>query len=393
MKSLSFFSITLAAVLFSMCCAVGKIECIEPNQLTGSAKAVVLDAAPLAHTAQVMPLNKKGELVGKWDVSKQAEQVLLNLDAVLKRAKSDLGKVVKLNVYVARAELSDDVSKVLAKQFRGKIKPAVTFVGGDLVHPEVLVTMDAVAVSTFKTKGNAPVHFAAEDAQFSDVTILPSGDAVYLAGMAAKGELASATRETMGKIQDAIAHLGLKRGDIVQLKAFLLPMSQAAVVRDEIGKFFGEEAVPTIVYVDWSSSSVPVEIEAILAAPKSQSEETITYHTPIGTTASPVYSRLARIHSGKRIYISGLYGRSEQEHDVKEIYEQLDQLLEKTGSSRDHMAKATYYYSDPKSNGRLDAFRPAYYNPKTPPTASKVRVKDVGKADRGIVIDMIGVTK
>lgn len=383
----------LAAALFSMSSVEAKIECIEPSASTGSSKAVIVDAGSLAHTAQLLPMDKQGVIVGKGNVARQAEQVLANLEGTLKRGKSGLGQVVKLNVYVARAELSEAVSQVLAKQFDGKVKPAVTFVGGDLMHPDALVAMDAVAVSKFATKNSSPMLLPGKTSRFSDVAILPSSGVVYVAGLAGKEDLASATRETMGKIEQAVAHLGLKRSDIVQLKAFVMPMSQVEVVKNEIARSFGEETVPPIVYVDWISSTVPVEIEAIVAAPATPSATTITYHTPEGTSASPVYSRLARVHSGKRIYISGLYGHSDEEQDVKEIYYKLDELLARTGSSRDHLAKATYYFSDPKSNGRLDAFRPKYYNPKTPPAASKARVKDVGQVGRGIAVDFIGVTK
>lgn len=393
MKIISYFCPALAVLLFAATFAEGKIERIEPNDSTGSSKAVVVDAEPLAHTAQFLPINKRGELVGEGDIRKQSEQVLSNLQDALKKAKSGMNQVVRLNVSVKRSELSAEVSKVLAEQFSGNKQPAVTFVGGDLTHADALVAMDAVAVSKVKTRDSSPVHFAEKNSRSSQVTVLPSAGVVYVAGLAGKSDLASATKETMTKIQDAIAHLGLKRGDIVQLKAFLLPMSEAEVVKSEIEKFFGEDTVPPIIYVDWTSPSVPVEIEAIVAAPATKSTDTISFHTPPGISASPVYSRLGRVHGGKRIYTSGLYGLSEPEQDVNDIYEQLDQLLLKTGSSRDHMAKATYYFSDPQSNARLDAFRPKYYSPETPPTASKARVKEVGKVGRGISIDIIAVTK
>lgn len=390
MKRISVCYLAFTLLLLANSYVVAKIECIEPNKATGSSKAVVVDGdLDLAHTAQFFPLNKQGEVVHKGDVRKQTEVVLATLGAKVGGAKLD--RVVRLNVYVARSELAAAVSEVLAKEFSGETKPAVTFVGGDLLYPEALVAMDAVAISTVQSP--SPMHFHEKGSRFSYLTVLPQGGAVYVAGLAGKGDLASATRETMGKIQDAISHLGLEKHQIVQLKAFVTPITQADVVKGEIEKFFGKASVPPIIYVDWISSGVPVEIEAIVSAPASVSEKTVTYHTPPGTSASPVYSRLARIHSGKRIYLSSLYGKREPAKDVMDIYEQLDEILAKTGSSRDHLVKATYYFSDPQSNGRLDAFRPKYYSPKTPPAASKAKVKDVGQEGKGIVIDMIGVTK
>jgi len=393
---LNFFTIQSVFMFLFTVAAIAKpgVEFVEPDHAAGSSKAVIVDAAPLAHTTQVLPVNGKGEVVGKGDIEKQAEQVLSNLDRMLKQAKSSLNDSVKLNVYLRSSGLSDQVSNVLARKFRGKNPPAVTWVAGEMIHPDILVAMDAVAVSKIRLKGHSPVHFKARDSRFADVSVLPQGEVVYVAGLAAKGDLASATRETMKQIEAAIIHLGLTRRDIVQLKAFLLPMRDAGQVKEEIGRFFEGMDVPAIILVDWVSSSVPVEIEAIVAAPPANAESTVTYHTPPGIKASPVYSRLARVHGGKRIYISGLYGESAvAENDVNEIYAEFDRLLKLAGSSRDHMAKATYYYSDPQSNARLDAFRPSYYNPQTPPAASKARVKEVGRRRKGIVIDMIAVTR
>ncbi len=370
-----------------------KILCVDTDAACGSSQAVVVDPVALAHTAQLLPLDAEGEVVGKGDIHKQTEQVLDALDKVLHLANSDLRHTVKLNIYVAHSDLSAAVAGVLAKRFSGKVKPAVTYVAGDMAQADVLVAMDAIAVSKSEMAGHVPVQFAGKNGTESRVALLPPNGVVYVAGMADTNTLELATGATLRKIEAAIGHLGLKRQDIVQLKVFLLPMSDIGKVKAAVAEHFKGEIVPPMVYLHWLSPSVPVEIEAIVAAPAVVGEQGITFHTPPGTSASPVYSRLARVHSGKRIYISGLYGKSESAQDVAEIYGQLDELIKKTGSSRDHLAKATYYPSDNQSNARLDAFRPKYYNPKTPPAASKAKVKDAGQPGKGIVIDIIAVAK
>src|SRR5687767_12442593 len=65
---------------------------------TGTSKATVIDACPLAHSSQMLPVTSKGEMVGKGDITKQTQQVLQNLDLALKSAKSKLKQTVKLNV-------------------------------------------------------------------------------------------------------------------------------------------------------------------------------------------------------------------------------------------------------------------------------------------------------
>src|ERR1043165_4515412 len=77
-----------------------KCRCLEPASATGASTAVIVDAVPLAHTAQVLPLNQKGELIAKGDAAKQTDQVLANLGLALSAANSELAKTIKLNVYL-----------------------------------------------------------------------------------------------------------------------------------------------------------------------------------------------------------------------------------------------------------------------------------------------------
>ncbi len=382
-----------AAVLsyIGMSCAAetNLFTSIKPDFATGPARAAVVNPAPLFHTTQIFPADAKGDLVA------QTQQALKELGAVLKSAQSSLEHIVKLNIYVARAELTPAVQKVLARQFTSAAKPAVSFVGGEQPQPGVLVTMDDVAVSKMKTSGHAvPLTFGKNKRDsFASAAVLPPSDAIYVAGMADKAPLAEATRNTLEKLLGAIGHFELAHKDIVQLKAFVTPMSEAETVREEIRKFFQGKPVPPLVLVEWVSSSVPVEIELIAAAPKTtNASDTISYHTPPGTTSAPVYSRVARIHGGRRIYVSGLCGQSEQENDVKEIFAELTDLVKQNGSDFNHLVKATYYYSDPSANKRLDAFRPTVFDPKRPPAASKARVPDAGFPGKGITLDMIAVS-
>src|SRR5205814_8915871 len=111
------------------------IRCIEPDAQTGTSTAVLISDLPLAHTAQMLPLNQEGVLVGKGDATVQAEQVLTNLSNVLATANSDLAATVKLNVYLAQVETLPVVLQVLANRFRGPIKPAMSCVVGTLPDP------------------------------------------------------------------------------------------------------------------------------------------------------------------------------------------------------------------------------------------------------------------
>lgn len=374
------------------------IRSVEPDDATGTAKAVVVGRTPLAHTAQLLPLDAKGELVGKGDISRQAGQVLDNLDTALKEAGSGFDRLVKINVSAARTEAVAEVEKVLARRFNGPAKPAVSFVVGQLAHPDALVAMDAVAAAadpggkTVKRLASAALSGKRGTAH---VAVLPTGEAVYISGQAEKGDLAEATRATLQSLHATLAHFGLNRSHVVQLKAFLRPMTDVRVVEAEVARAYDGQTAPPMVYVEWLSS-LPIEIELIAAAggsPAAPAAATVTFFTPPGMKASPVYSRVARAHHGQRIYLSGLYGTrsGDGEAQIREIFASLQPLLHKTGSDLRHLVKATYYVSDDVADRKLNEIRPEFYDPQRPPAASKARVAGVGRAGQSITMDLIAV--
>jgi enamine deaminase RidA (YjgF/YER057c/UK114 family) len=212
--------------------------------------------------------------------------------------------------------------------------------------------------------------------------------------MADTNSLPEATRKTLEKLVAAIGYLGLKKTDIVQLKAFLQPMSEAAVVRREILNFF-DGAAPPVVFVEWISPAPnpPIEIELIAGGGGDFSKEleAVSFLTPPGTTASKVFSRVARVNRGKIIYVSGLYGMKAQDADgqVREIFASLRGVLKQTGGDFENLAKATYYVSDDAASDSLNKVRPEFYNPQRPPSASKAKVMGVGPPGKTVTFDVI----
>ena len=363
-------------------------RCIEPDAVTGSSRAVIVDEdAALVHTAQVFPLNRRYDADPASNVISQAALVLENLDDILQSAGSALTRTVKLNVFLAQADAMPKVQQTLARAFSGETKPAVSFVVGNLGDPRALVAMDAVAVSSIATK---------EVRRSQSAALLPAGPKVFVSGMADTNSLIPATRKTLEKLVAAIGHLGLQPADIVQLKVFLEPVSQVGAVRKEITEFFDGQP-PLTVFVEWISGNPPVEIELIATAKDDARKETdsVSFLTPPGTTASKVYSRIARVNHGKLIYFSGLYGMKTADGagQVGEIFGSLGELLKKTGSDFEHLVKATYYVTDDEASNKLNELRPEFYHPQRPPAASKAKVKGVGLAGKTVTMDMIAVTR
>src|SRR5205085_4823969 len=122
-----------------------RVRYFEPDPQTGTSKAVIVDRHALIHTAQFFPLRyPQSMLIGKTDIGEQTQLTLLNLYHLLGVAKP----VIKLNVYLTRAEDIPQVQAVLARWFTITTRrcPAVTYIVGGLALATVLVAMDAIAV-------------------------------------------------------------------------------------------------------------------------------------------------------------------------------------------------------------------------------------------------------
>ena len=225
--------------------------------------------------------------------------------------------------------------------------------------------------------------------------ILPAGPVVYVSGQAVKGELAEATRGTLEQLLTTLVSMGLDKKDIVQIKSFIRPMSDLKVVEEEFINFFKGSTIPPMVNVEWTSKDPVIEIELIASSPitGTKSNQQLDFITPPGMTASPVYCKVVRINFGQRIYISGIYGQitSNADSELASIFTSMGTILKNTGSDFRHLVKATYYVSKDDHSARLNEIRPKYYDPIRPPAASKAMVKDVGKPQAGVSVDMIGV--
>lgn len=343
--------------------------------------AVRVKRGALIHTRQLNGLNAGPDDFGFGDLIGQ-------LDGICRAFDAELADVAKLNVYVADNSLdlrSAILGGMAANWAKGKL-PAVTIIPTPILGETTNIAADAVFAAKDDTGGKVE-RFG------RDAAAMPANrDILYVSGRAASGELAEATTGTMEQLFAVLKHLGSTPADVVQVKAFIRPMSGWETVEREIEKSFGELGAPPLVFVEWSSTSRATEIELIAAAPKQlDTNETITYFTPPGDKPSPVFSRVARIHANEVVYIGGVTTRdnSTPEKEVGNVFHQLERISEKSGTSLRHFAKATYYVSDNEVSAALNKLRPNHYDPERPPAASKVAVPSVGEDHLGLLIDMI----
>ena len=236
----------------------------------------------------------------------------------------------------------------------------------------------------------------AKTSECTDAAVLPRGGIAYLSGQPDEGGLdSSAVSRSMAGLMKTMGHLKISPKDVVQLKVFLRPASSSEEVLGELRKFFPDQLLPPVVFVEWLAA-VPAEIEMIAQLPPSESDklaEDVVYYTPPEVRPSNTFSKVALLRGDRQILISGLYARvpSRGEPQAVYLFDQLQEVLKKSGSDMRHLVKATYYVSDDDAARWIDRLRPRVYDPLRPPAASKIMVHGVGMPQRTMTVDMIAM--
>ena len=377
---------------------------------TGGATAVVVSGAELIHLTQILPMGADGKLVGPGDIDAQMRQVAQNLVAGIELAGGEAARVLKLNIYVTEARVAEEIRQRFAEFDETAPRPAISFVVTPLPDPAAMLAVDAgIAGGDGTSRGSsdslarAPVRRVGEASRLGGrigpvAAILPVGPRVYISGQAEAGDgtVADATRQTLASLGRSLEFLGLKREDVVQVKAFLTPMTAVGEFEREVAAFFAGAPLPVTSVVQWHSE-LPIEIEMIVAGernrPAGEQSAAVEYLTPPGMAASPIYCRIARVLAPTSIYTTGIYASRPDlggEQEVADVLGQLGKILEQTGGDWRHLAKATYYVSSDATSTELNRQRPRHYDPQRPPAASKAVVAGSGRDGRQITIDLIG---
>lgn len=381
-----------------------KTRQMEPDLSLGISRAVVVSNSALIHTAQLLP----GPETMNSGLVPQLESTLKSLERVLKQGESSLSNCVKLNLYAASDQDAMEAERHLPKLLPQGVCPAISIVTTPLPQTGMRIAVDAVA-TVADTASARNVHrfsfmeLAAQSATGvtvgkSSAAILPVGSRVYVSGQAEAGDgtLKDATIKTMQSLQKTLEHLGLRSTDVVQLKAFLRPMSDAAVAIEAMAAAFPESSPPPMVLVEWESASAPIEIELIAASPSTEEAPSIEFLTPPWMKPSPVFARVTRLNHPTTIYISGLYGSTADPNgtdEVREVFREVERIAKSGGSDLHHLAKATYYVSTEEVSKNLNTVRPEFYHPDRPPAASKAKVVGTGRKGRSMTLDLIAVPR
>jgi reactive intermediate/imine deaminase len=97
-------------------------------------------------------LDIEGRVVGAGDIEAQTRQTIANLTAVLAEDGLQLRDVVSTTVYLSKLEDYRAYDRVYAECFEGH-RPARATVRADLVMPELLVEIQAIAAKAERDGG------------------------------------------------------------------------------------------------------------------------------------------------------------------------------------------------------------------------------------------------
>jgi enamine deaminase RidA (YjgF/YER057c/UK114 family) len=372
-----------------------RLRSIGVDPATGLARAVVVEEGSLVHTALMFPDDAKGRLQGEGDAAVQATRVLANIDVALKAARTNLTNLVRLHVYVADSSVTPQIVELLRRRFRGQGTPAVTVVETAMPRPGVLVTMDAIAATDWRTDPGKALRLTASalaprTKRASHVAVQPQGPFVIVSGRSAPGDFEPAVRATMESLRADLTSVDLTFDDVAQVKSFLGDMSQAGRLEQIVAEFFGGARVPPQVVTEWRQESAHVEIELIAVPSRpADSRERVEHIEPVAGR----FSRIARVNGGRPIVTSSLYGTSADPiEQVREMFGELQRIIKEAGSDMAHLVKATYYVTDKLADQEINAIRPTLYDSRRPPAASKLSVRGTGWRGKGSTFDMIAVT-
>jgi 2-iminobutanoate/2-iminopropanoate deaminase len=121
-------------------------EPIQPSELPRPASAFSHGVASgdLIFVAGEIAQGPDGAIVGEGDLAMQTRQTLRNVEAVLRAAGASLQDVVCTTVYLTSLEGYAEYDRAYAEVF-GEHRPARATVRADLIRPEALVEIQAIA--------------------------------------------------------------------------------------------------------------------------------------------------------------------------------------------------------------------------------------------------------
>jgi 2-iminobutanoate/2-iminopropanoate deaminase len=113
----------------------------------GPYNQAIAASGTMLFVAGQIPLDpRSGDIVGTGDISKQTEQVMSNVEAILTAAGTNWSNVVKTSVFLTDLANFTAMNQVYARYFQEENAPARACVEVSRLPKDVLVEIECIAV-------------------------------------------------------------------------------------------------------------------------------------------------------------------------------------------------------------------------------------------------------
>lgn len=368
-----------------------QVRCVKLGEQEEAPSAVFIQGYPLVFTGQVFA---EAGNAAQDSLDAEIEAAWTRLESVLEKAGSQKDKIVRLNLCVSQEADAAQVIDFIRQQFAKDWLPAINMVVTPLPREKARVAFDAVAYADGQPTDLQIIRLSDDSSTPSDAIVCPAGGLVFFSGQPDKNPLPTAAENATKALLETAGSLHVEKKDILQIRVFLQPISEAPTVLKVLQQVFPEGRMPPVVFMEWIASA-PIEIEMIARLPQqaASSGDLVQFWNPPGVKPSPTFSRVAIVQTDRLIFFPGFLSRKDGsgQEQVDDVFAQLTEGLKQTGSDFQHLVKATYYVVDKDASDAVDAARKKLYDPDRPPAASKVTIHGVGQAGRTVSMDMIAV--
>lgn len=185
---------------------------VSPATAVGPATPVARDSAGVVFLPTVLPVDDKGEIVGKGDVVAQACAIFERAQGMLAALGLGFDRVVKTLDYITPAALGDyRRTGRVRKDFLGPVYPgAAGILMPRLLHPEALIQYDFIATR------DAPVAVNPGWSRYEKLTYSPGVRAGKLLFLSGQGSLDPATERVVFD-GDVVAQAEYTYGNVLKV--------------------------------------------------------------------------------------------------------------------------------------------------------------------------------
>jgi reactive intermediate/imine deaminase len=118
---------------------------VENTYATGGLYSQAVKADGLLFISGQVALDKEGNLVGKGDITLQAQQVMENLKFTLEAAGCTFKDVVRISIFLANLDDRPKFHEVRKRYFKQSLPASTLLVVKSLANADFLVEVEAVA--------------------------------------------------------------------------------------------------------------------------------------------------------------------------------------------------------------------------------------------------------